>query len=186
MDRYQTVQGIVINKKIIKDSDLLVTLLTPSLGKITALAKGALNIKSSRLGSLQFGNIIKANLYHKNDHLWLSEAKTITPFLQHNKNLTQINLLFYFLEIANQLIAENQHTESIYQSACKLIEAIEKNKFEQYILHEINFIKVLGFGLPDEIKIAYSKKNFKLAQKLIKNFFESIVEKPLESNKLFK
>lgn len=186
MDRYQTTQGIVINKKSIKDTDLLITLLTPKLGKIVALAKGVKNIKSTRLGSLQLGNIIKINLYCKNDYLWISETKTITPFLQHNKNLTQINLLFYFLEIANQLIAENQNIEGIYSTSRNLIDAIDKNQFEHYIQYEINFVKVLGFGLPQEIETAFLKKDFKLAQKLIKNFFESIVEKPLESNKLFK
>lgn len=186
MDRYQTTQGIVINKKTIKDTDLLITLLTPNLGKMVALAKGVKNIKSTRLGSLQLGNIIKVNLYRKNDYIWLSEATTITPFLQHNKNLTQINLLFYFLEIANQLIAENQHTESIYSTSCNLIDAINKNQFEKYIKSEIDFIRVLGFGLPFEIETAFLKKDYKLSQKLIKSFFESIIEKPLESSKLFK
>ena len=59
MDKYQSTVGIVINKKTIKETDLLVTLLTPKNGKIIALAKGAKNIKSSRLSSLQLGNIIR-------------------------------------------------------------------------------------------------------------------------------
>ena len=99
MEKYQNTIGIVINKKTVKETDLLITLLTPQYGKIIALAKGAKNIKSSRLSSLQLGNTIKVQLYKKNDYVWLSEAKTIIPFLQFDKSLTQINLLFYFLEI---------------------------------------------------------------------------------------
>ena len=108
MEKYQNTIGIVINKKTVKETDLLITLLTPKNGKIIALAKGAKNIKSSRLSCLQLGNTIKAQIYQKNDYLWLSESKTIISFLRQNKSLTQINLLFYFLEILNQLIAENQ------------------------------------------------------------------------------
>ena len=56
----------------------------------------------------------------------------------------------------------------------------------QYIQNEILFIETLGFGIPIEIKQNFSKKDYKTSQKLIKRFFESIIEKPLESNKLFK
>ena len=186
MDKYQNTIGIVINKKTVKETDLLITLLTPKNGKIIALAKGAKNIKSSRLSSLQLGNTIKAQLYQKNDFLWLSETKTITPFLQSEKNLTQINLLFYFLEILNRLIAENQQIENIYQISQEIIDAINQNQLNRYIKNEIVFLKTLGFGVPNEINFYFQKKDYKTTQQLIKRFFESIIEKPLESNKLFK
>jgi len=186
MDKYQNTIGIVINKKTVKETDLLITLLTRQYGKIIALAKGAKNIKSSRLSSLQLGNIIKVQLYQKNDFLWLSEAKNITPFLQNEKNLTQINLLFYFLEILNRLIAENQQIENIYQISQEIIDAINQNQLNRYIKNEILFLETLGFGVPNEINSYFQKKDYKTTQQLIKRFFESIIEKPLESNKLFK
>jgi len=186
MDRYKSTLGIVINKKTIKESDILVTLLTPREGKLVVLAKGAKNIKSSRLGNIQLGNTIKAHLYQKNNFLWLSESQNINPFLQNGKSLAQLNLLFYFLEIANRLIAENQHIEKIYDISQNIIDAINKNMIHKYIQNEINFLEVLGFGVPLDIKEAFSKKDYKISQKLIKRFFESIIEKPLESNKLFK
>jgi len=39
MDHYKSTLGIVINKKTTKESDLLITLLTPKMGKIVAIAK---------------------------------------------------------------------------------------------------------------------------------------------------
>ena len=186
MDKYQNTIGIVINKKTVKETDLLITLLTPKNGKIVALAKGAKNTKSSRLSCLQLGNIIKVQLYQKNDYLWLSEAKTITPFLQNQKTLTQLNLLFYFLEILNRLIAENQQIENIYQISQEIIDAINQNQFQRYIKNEILFLDTLGFGTPNEINQYFLKKDYKTTQQLIKSYFESIIEKPLESNKLFK
>lgn len=186
MDRYQSTLAIVINKKTSKEADLLVTLLTPKLGKIVALAKGAKNIKSTRLGNLQLGNTIKVQLYQKNDFTWISETQNVIPFLQTNKSLAQLNLLFYFLEIINQLIAENQHIEGIFNISQNIINAINKNLIHQYIFNEINFLELLGFGVPLEIKQSFAQKDYKTSQKLIKRFFESIIEKPLESNKLFK
>lgn len=186
MQRYQSTFGIVINKKTSKESDLVITLLTPHLGKIIALAKGAKNIKSTRLGNLQLGNTIKVQLYQKDDFNWISDSQNIYPFLQNSKTLTQLNLLFYFLEIVNQLIAENQHIEHIFEISQNIIAAINKNQFKQYIQNEIKFLELLGFGLPNEIKQSFFKKDYKTSQKLIQHFFESITEKPLQSNKLFR
>jgi recombinational DNA repair protein (RecF pathway) len=150
------------------------------------LAKGAKNIKSTRLGNLQLGNTIKVQLYQKNNFNWISDSQNISPFLQTQKNLAQLNLLFYFLEIVNQLIAENQQIESIFQISQNIIMAINKNQVKQYIQNEINFLELLGFGLPPEIKQSFFKKDYKSSQKFIQRFFESITEKPLESNKLFR
>lgn len=186
MEHFQNTIGIVIKTKTVKESDIIVTLLTPNLGKITALAKGAKNIKSRRLGSLQLGNIIRAHLYQKNDYLWLSESATLSPFLHTKKNLTQLNLLFYFLELLNYFIAENQQLTNIYQISENVISAINHNHLPLFIKYEIEFVRQLGFGLPQTIETSYHQKNYIHTQKLIKLHLESIIEKPLESNKSFR
>lgn len=186
MDKYKTTECIVINHRNLKENDSLITLLTPRNGKIVALAKGVKNIKSRRLGSLQLGNIIKAHLYQKNDFLWISETETLNQFLQTKKNLAQLNLLFYFLEIINRFIAENQQIDNIYQISKNVIQSINYNQIIKYIKNEILFLETLGFGVPPEIKSNFLKGDYKKTQSLIKKFFESIIEKPLESNKLFK
>lgn len=186
MPHFHNTLGIVIKSKTIKESDLIVTLLTPNLGKITVLAKGAKNIKSSRLGSLQLGNIIKAHLYQKNDFLWLAESTTVSQFLRTKKNLTQLNLLFYFLELLNYFIADNQQINTIYPIAEKVITAINYNNLAEFIKYEITFVQALGFGLPENIQKIYDQKDYITCQKLLKTHLESIIEKPLQSNKLFK
>lgn len=186
MNRYHSTPAIVINKKTLRETDLLITLLTPQLGKIIAKASGAKSIKSSRLGNLQLGNVITAHLYQKNDQTWISETQNIIPFLLTSKSSTQLNLLFYFLEILNLLIAENQQIDSVYPISLKIIDAINHNSVIQFIDNEIKFISVLGFGIPDNVKSAYAQKDYKSTQKYLKLFFESLVERHLESNKLFK
>lgn len=185
MNRYSSTVGIVINKRKIRESDLLITLLTPDQGKILALAKGVQNIRSNRLGSLQLGNTIKVQIYTKNENAWISETQTISQFLLKEKSLTQVNLLFYFLEILNYFIADNQQIEGVFIISQKIIQAINQNKFKDYLLNEMNFIKILGFGLPPDIEKYYEKEDFRTAQNLIRGFLETIIEKPLESNKLF-
>lgn len=185
MSSYKTTLGIIINKRNIGDNDLLITLLTPRYGKIISLAKGAHKINSRRLGHLQLGNIVKANFFEKNNRLWLSETTNISAFLLSQKNLVQLNLLFLFLEFINQLLPENQHTPEAYTICKNIISAIKDNKFKTYIYNEIKLIKILGFGIPENILKSYKSENYVLTQNLLKSFFESIIEKPIESNRLF-
>ena len=186
MEHYESTLALVIKSMTVKEADIRVTLLTPHSGKIIALAKGAKNIKSTRLGSLQLGNVIKCHLYRKGEYLWLSESTTISQFLHHPKNLTQLNLLFYFLEILNYFIADNQQIDGIYEISTQTIEAINQNHLISFIKHEIEFINLLGFGLPDHIEQLFQNKDYVSCQKQLKLFLESIIEKKLESNELFK
>lgn len=185
MNRYLNTEAIVINKKKLAELDLLVTILTPNKGKIVCLAKGAQSIKSHRLSQLQIGNITKCHLYTKNNKYWISESTSLDSFLNNPKKLTQINLLFYFLEIINHLIPENQHIENVYDISKCIITSICQNNLIRYIQNEINLIKILGFGVPPEINQAFTNKDYKTTQKLIQKFLESIIEHPIYSKKLF-
>jgi DNA repair protein RecO len=186
MDRYQNVLAIVIGKKTYRDQDLIVTLLTKDIGKIFAIAKGVKNIRSRRLGTLQLGNQVKISLYQKDQRYWVNESATIDSFLSEPKNLAQTNLLFYLLEIINCLVAENQQIEGVYQKTSLAIKAISQNRVPQFIQNEIELLRDFGFGIPPEIDRSFAAKDFKTTQRLIKVFTESIIEKPLESNKLFR
>ena len=186
MSRYSSTLAIVLNKKNLRETDLLLTLLTPHQGKITVLAKGIRNIKSTRLGAVQLGNTIKANLYSRDDRLWLSEAVTISSFLQTPRSLTQLNLLFFFLEIINRLIADNQQIEGVFLVAQNLIGAIAANRLESYLSSELDLLRLLGFGLSPEINREFIHHRYQSCQRLIRQTFESIIEQPLHSPKLFR
>jgi DNA repair protein RecO len=186
MSRYLTTLGIVIKRNVYRESDLVITLLTPTLGKIVTIAKGARNIKSTRLSHLQLGNTIKAHLYQKDNRFWLTEGVSTVNFLNSPKNLSQLNLLFYFLELINRVIAENQQIDQIFSISSNLISAINTHQAKDYIQNEIALISVLGFGLPDVIIELFKSQHYRSCQSHINRFLETITEKPFESNKLFK
>ena len=186
MDRNISTHAIVIKKQRRGEGDLLLTLFTPNLGKINCLAKGVQSLKSRRLGHLEIGNIIKVSLYQKNNFLWLSESESELSFLYHSQKLGQINLLFYFLEIANLLLPSNQNLPEIYPILSRIIESISQDQFNIFIKNEILFLETLGYGIPSEIKSNFKKSDYKNTQQLLKKYCESIIEKPLISNKLFK
>lgn len=185
MPKFISTEALVINKQSRNEGDLLITLLTPNLGKINCLAKGVKSLKSRRLGHLEIGTIIKTSLYDKNSFYWLSETESVAAFLQTSSSLSQINLLFYFLEIVNKLLPFEQKQTELYQIVVSGVESISQNRYPTFIKQEMILFDKLGYGLPAEISLSFNNKDYKMTQDLIKKFCESIIEKPLISSKLF-
>jgi DNA repair protein RecO len=185
MSRYFNTFAIVINHRRYQESDQVLTLLTPARGKIMVTAKGISSSNSRRRGSLELGNVIKTQIYEKNNRYWLTDTTVVNHTLSTDKSLIQLNLLFYFLEIINNFIAENQQIDGVYEILQSLIESINQNNFPHLIDHEISLLKMLGFGVPPIIIISHQHKDYSECQKQIKLFLESIIEKPLRSSKLF-
>lgn len=185
MPKFISTEALVINKQRRQEGDLLITLLTPNFGKINCLARGVQTLKSRRLGHLEIGTIIKCSLYDKNSFYWLSETESVAAFLQTSSSLSQINLLFYFLEIVNKLLPFEQKQSELYQIVIKGVESISQNHYATFIKQEMLFLDQLGYGLPSEISLSFKNKDYKMTQDLIKKFCESIIEKPLISSKLF-
>lgn len=176
--------AIVINTKNNQENNLLVTLLTPNLGKIIVRASGAKSIKSKRSPNLQLGNIIKVSLYQKNNHYWLTECQSSLSFLQIDHQLIQLNLLFYFLEILKNFAPENESLPELFKLSSQAINSLYQNSWPKFIKIQIEILNTLGFGAPTDLQQNYLNKNYQLAQQQLILYFESILQKPLFSHKL--
>lgn len=185
MPHFSSGLGLIINKKKLHEGDLQLTIFTQNLGKIICLAKGVRSIKSRRLGHLEIGNVVKFNLYQKDHFFWLSESESISPFLKNPKKLSQYNLLFFLYEVANSITPSEEVLPDIYLNLVNATQAIADDNYPDFIQEEIKFIQNLGFGHNPQINLYFKQKDYKNAQKAIKNYFESILEKPLKIDVLF-
>lgn len=180
-----TDQAIIINLKKTAELDLSACMYCLKLGKIYAKAKGASKITSSRLGALQPGNIISLSLHEKNNIYWVSQTKSVCSFMTKSRSLTQVNLLFYLLEFCYRILPSSQSNSNIFFEIKSAIDSIGNGQIGKFIQKEINIIKLLGYGTPPLIQQAISAHDAKQAHQLLKSYIESILEKPLESQKLF-
>ena len=177
-------QSIVIGKKNVGEQDIQIILLTQSVGKIYAKARGASKITSSRLGSLQLGNIIDCALNHTSPY-FVSQTKTIFSFMQTQKTLSQTNLLFLLLELVNKITPQEEPNQDLFFETKQAIFSIDKSQVGLFLKHEIKIINILGYGTPQIILEFLEKSDFRNAQQSLQHYVESIIDKPLQSKKLF-
>jgi DNA repair protein RecO len=179
-----TTKAIVISRKSQQEKNISLTLLTPNLGKIYAIATGAKSIKSRRQGSLQPGNIINVHLFPKEKFFLITEVETTNSFLLFKKNLIQLNLLFCILEIVRNVSSENEPSLPLFSNIESIILSLQENHLYSFLNNQIKLLNLLGFGIPSGINQNLLDKKYHQVQQQLLNYFESILEKPLFSRKL--
>lgn len=146
MNKHFQTTGIVIRKTELNESDRIITVLTPDIGKIDCIAKGARRISSKFCGRLELFNEIKINCFQGRELATLNETELITCFAD-TQDLNKHRVLFYMAEISNRLIQQNQQIEGIYQLIRDTLENIGNSEKTEILLHSylIKLLTSIGF-----------------------------------------
>jgi DNA repair protein RecO (recombination protein O) len=170
---YKT-KGIIIKRVNYKEADKILTIFTPNMGKISALAKGVRKTTSKLGGHLElFGSV----------NLILAEGKGFDIVTSVEKNCHFKNLCFdldkashayYVCELVDKFTHENFKDTRLYDLLFLTLDAVNceiaLNKKLDLILSsfKIKLLHILGF-LPD------LKKCVKCGKKDRENYFSSFL-----------
>lgn len=175
MNRSYKTFGIVLKQKNFGEADRLLTLFTKHYGKISLLAKGVRKLTSRKRGHLELFSQAKiACAKGKNLDLIL-EAETINNFSHLRQNLNRVRIAYLLSELVNELTAENQEHEDIYQLLLNALAQLNSAAASKNLItdFEKDLLQILGFGLPD-----------KTDQASLEVYISSLTEKPLNSKKI--
>ena len=105
------IEGIVISEQDYKESSKIIKIITKE-GIISLIAKGSRKLKSDlriTTTKLTYGLF---NIYYKEDNLsTLKEVDIINNFKNIKKDINKISYASYLLELASQVIKQNNNKE---------------------------------------------------------------------------
>jgi DNA repair protein RecO (recombination protein O) len=172
------IEGIVLKRINLGESDRIVTLFTRDLGKVAVVARGVRKSTSKRAGSLEPFSLIQANVIVGKGNLdTLAEVKLIKGDYVWQKYLGRITLAYQLCEIVDKLTPDNQpHIEifEILKNAMVNIGKLDQNwklSIEEWI---VNILCEMG----------YWSENKKFEGDIYE-YLETITERPVNSAKLF-
>ena len=168
MKRTLKTEGIVLTKKNLLNKDKIVTIFTKDLGKLQVFAKGVKKITSRRLPHLETGNLIKTEIYKKNERFYLQESALISGFYKIKVSQKKQQLLYLFLFVINKLLPEAQNEKDIYNLAKNFLVELSEKDLKQEKLNE--YLNALLYQL------GYIQK-FQAQEQLYKTIEEIIAEK---------
>lgn len=143
------VSGIIISENSLGDSDKMLTMLTPNIGKISCVAKGAKRPKSLLMAGSQFLCFGEYILYKSQDIYTINSCEPIEVFYNIRTDLDKLNYASHITKIINDVTTENQNNYNILKLFLNTLYTIsETDKDLDFILSIFKFrlLKVLGFS----------------------------------------
>ena len=140
-------EAIVLKKKDLLNKDVLISVFSQELGRLTVFAKGVKKITSRRSPHLQTGNLVNVLVSHKNDHYYLQESELISGFSELKKDEKKVKQLYTFLFVLDRLLPEQQREIKIYNLTKNFFIDLTKSIKSIVILDDylIQIMKLMGY-----------------------------------------
>lgn len=103
---YLVTRGIVLRETETKETDKILTLLTPDHGKISVIARGARRKNCRFTAASQALAFSEWTLYHKGDWYYANEGETLELFSGLRQDLSRLSLGFYLTELTEAVTLE--------------------------------------------------------------------------------
>lgn len=140
-------EGIILKRRNFGEADRILTVFTPSKGKISVLAKGVRRIRSRRAGNVELLNRAVIYLYQSKGMPILTEAQTLESFQKIKEDLTLSTYAYHLIELVDKLTAENQENRILYEHLVEVLKRLER-KPRQILIRafEAKILSNLGFA----------------------------------------
>ena len=156
-------KGIIIAEKIMSDFDKVLTILTPNMGKIECVAKGARRPKSLLLAGTQFLCFGEYLLYKGSDAYSMNSCETIEIFYDIRIDLEKLKCATYLTKIINDVTTENQNNYKILQLFLNTLYVLANTEKDLEFIQSIfrlRLLSIIGYNqIIDECKSCKCKEN---------------------------
>ena len=131
---YQT-EAIIIRKTKLGEADRIITLFTPHLGKIRAVAKGVRRPKSRLSGHLELLTYSRVDLVHGRNLDTIIGSETVNGFLPLKTDLDLSAQALYITELVEQFTVENAENLPLFALLLDTLEKLETEENREMLIH---------------------------------------------------
>lgn len=143
---YRT-DAIVLRRRDLGEADRILTLFTPTRGKLRVVAKGVRRTKSRLAGHLEpFARTSLLIAQGRNLDI-VTQAQLLEPFAQLRSDEARIAYTGYFADLLDLLTAEGEANEAAYDTLVAALRAVDSglDLFVTARFYEMRLLGVIGF-----------------------------------------
>lgn len=143
---YQT-EAIIIKKTKLGEADRILTLYTPQLGKIQAVAKGIRRPRSKLAGHLELLTYSLVSLARGRNLDTITGSQTINSFLKLKSDLWLTSYALYATELTNQFTADHVENYPLFQLLLETLEQLCQASNKEIVLRyfELHLLERVGY-----------------------------------------
>ena len=142
-------KGIILRESNFNDCDKMLTMLTPGIGKISCLAKGARRPRSLLLGGSQFLCFGDYIIFKGTNTYQINSCDTIEMFYNIRTDLEKLRYGVHITKIIDDVTVENQNSYKILQLFLNTIYVISEKEIQlDFVLaiFKIKLLTLLGYA----------------------------------------
>lgn len=142
------INGIVLSESNVGDFDKMLTILTPNLGKISCVAKGARRPKSALLAGTQIFSFGEYLVYKGSQTYHINSVEPIEVFYNLRIDLDKLQYAVHINKIVQDVTHENQNCYKILQLLLNTLYTIsetDKNLDMVLGVFKLRLLCILGF-----------------------------------------
>ena len=157
------IEGIIIKKKDINDSDRLLTVFTTAFGKISLIFKGINKSKRRDKTASDVLSLSKMVVYKKDENYIASTIDLVEEYENTKTDIDRIGISLYICSVLNEILAFGERNSKIYDMAKKSFRYIDKEEIKKsylllcYFVYKI--INEMGVGFSVEAGQYFSIEN---------------------------
>lgn len=140
--------GIILSENNLGDFDKMLTILTPGLGKISCVAKGARRPKSSLLAGTQLFCFGEYLMYKGTSTYHMNSCETIEIFYDLRTDLEKLKYAMHINKIVQDVTQENQNCYKILQLLLNTLYTISQTDKDLNLvlsIFKLRLLCILGF-----------------------------------------
>lgn len=141
-------KGVVLSESNMGDFDKMVTILTPNLGKISCVAKGARRPRSLLLAGTQLFCFAEYIMYKGTNTYHINSSETIEMFYNLRTDLDKLKYAIHINKILQDVTEENENCYNIlqlYLNTLYIISETDKNLDLVISIFKLKLLCILGF-----------------------------------------
>ena len=143
---YQT-EAIIIKKIKLGEADRILSLYTPHLGKMRAVAKGVRRPRSKMAGHLELLTHSQVSLARGRNLDTITGSQTINSFLPLKSDLQLTSQALYAVELIDQFTADNVENYPLFQLLLETMHNLCQGNNNELILRyfELHLLNLVGY-----------------------------------------
>lgn len=146
MNRTHKLDGVILKRFDLGETDRVLTVFTREEGKVSILAKGVKRVVSRKAGSVEVGTRSSLFVAQGSNFYLLHEVQVKDSFQQLKSNLATLKYAYYILELIDKLMPEHEAHEDVYRLLFDILSLMNSAPRKIYIrAFEIKLLNKLGY-----------------------------------------
>lgn len=146
--RTYTTEGIVLKHMPLGEADRILTIYTPGLGKLRAVARGVRRPKSRMAGHLEPLTRVRVSVSEGRSLDHIGEAETLRSYRRLREDLELVSKAMYLADLVDSFTVDRSPSAALFDLLAGSLARLESgNKADQVLRYfEIQLLRTSGFG----------------------------------------